>query len=105
MAPQIVGAGEASVGVSKADVGAETALGLGKAIGSLGEAAVGVGEAELGTLWSPISGVSEAVDTDISAALQQAVDNHAPLKASVFELLLVVRAHKPCSPFYLCLTT
>ena len=49
------------------------------------KAVVGVGEAEVGTLWSPISGVSEAVDKDIAAALQQAVDTHAPLKASVCE--------------------
>ena len=73
MAPQIVDAGEAIVGEAKAVVCA-------------GQTDAGVGEAEPGTLWSPISGVSEALDKNITAALQEAVDNHAPLKASVCEL-------------------
>jgi len=55
------------------------------------DAVVGIGVPEDGNLWTLISGVSEAVDKDIAAALQHAVDTHAPLKASVCELALVVR--------------
>ena len=89
-ASQIGGAGKAVVGAGKAGNGA-------------GEAVVGVGEAEAGTLWTLISGVSEAVDKDITAALQEAVDKHEPLKASVCELPLVVCVPNGClAPHFIC---
>ena len=93
----VVDAGKAVVGADKAVVGADktvvdAVVGAGKAGVGVGEVVVGMGEAEEGTLWTLISGVSESVDKDITAALQEAVDNHAPLKASVCKLPLVVCA-------------
>ena len=52
----------------------------------------GLGEAEVGTIWSPISGVSRAEDKDITAALQEAVDKHEPLKSSVCKSSAPMRA-------------
>ena len=79
-ASHVVGADKVGVFVDKAVVGA------GKAVVGANEAVVGVGDAEEGTLWTLISGVSQALDKDIATALQEAVDKHAPLKASVCEL-------------------